>query len=234
MRAYRARKKAQPAPQPAPTVASTARPTSINAAQVTAAQAKAIADEQEDNMTIDQVLASKQYISAAITPNGYSMSQNLNWKLENDQQLNANERFVDDNLTAAMHPLGSDMMLYRGAHSDLIDALGVKNYQQMTDAQLANALVGASWQSKSFTSTSYDKSKNPFLTGNMAGGREVVMNIHAAGQAQGLFVNKRQAEVVLKKGTNFEITGARFTGNTRYPRTSTRGMREIELDIEVW
>lgn len=211
----------------------TARP-QINAQNLSQAQVDAIIDQQEDDFTIDQSLAAKQYISARDTGNGYSMSQNLNYKLENGGSLNANERFMEQQLSSAMHPLGQDTVLHRAAHSDLITALGVHNYQGMTDAQLSQALVGASWDSKSFTSTSYDRSKNPFISGSQAGGREVVMRIHASGAARGVFVNKAQAEVVLARGTHFEITGASFTGSTKYPRATGRPMREVVLDVDVW
>lgn len=209
-----------------------ARPT-INATAMSDQAAAAIAAGQDAVFTIDQTLAVKQYISAASTGNGYSMSQNMNYNLENGIPLNANERFVDNQLSSAMHPIGQDTVLHRGAHSDVLARLGVQNYQSMTDSQLKSALIGSQWTSKSYYSTSYDLSKNPFLSGAQAGGREVVMRLHTAGSANAVFANRKQAEVILAKGTNFAITNASFTGQTVHPRVGG-AMRQVVLDVDVW
>lgn len=205
----------------------------LNFHNITQAEIDAIIDEQEETFTIDQTLAIKQYISAKATSNGYSMSQNLNYALDNGLPLNANEQYMDQQLSSAMHAIGTDINLSRAAHSDILTQLGAGNYQNMTGAQLSQALTGAAFKTKSYSSTSYDVSKNPFISGAQAGGREVIMNIKAAGTTRGIFCNKAQAEVVLDKGTTFKITGARFTGKTVYPRTSMTGMKQVELDIEI-
>ena len=208
---------------------------SINAAPLSQAQVRAILDEQEENFTIDQVLAIKQYISQNPTSNGYSMAQNLNYKLDHGGAMNANERYMDSQLTEAMHAIGTDTELWRGAHTSVISALGLtpQMVATMDDAQLNAALRGASWTSKSYTSTSYDRSKSPFISGSQSGGREVIMHISAAGQTNGIFANRAQAEVILGKGTNFRITGASYTGRTAHPRVG-QPSRQIQIEVEAW
>lgn len=222
------------APVPIPPAVIRAAPTSINATQMTAADVRRILDEQEEDFTADEILAIKQYISQIAQGNGYSMSQNMNYKLNNGSALNANEKFVEQYLTEAMHPIGKDVVLYRGAHQGIIEELGVMNYDSLSESQLQSQLVGASWVARSFTSTSYDASKSPFLSGPQSGGREVVMNIHAAGSTNGILANRSQAECILGIGTNFRITGVRYTGKTATPRAANRSYKQIELDVEAW
>ena len=204
----------------------------LNFHNITDDEVKAIIDEQEEEFDIDAKLAIKQYISKNPMGNGYSMSQNLNYALENGLKLNANEQYMDQELTRVMHPIGYDINLNRAAHSDIFDKLGVKNYESLSSAQLNQRLTGAEWTTKSFASTSYDMSKNPFISGSQAGGREVIMNIKAPGSVKGIFVNKAQAEVVLAKGTRFKITSARFSGKTVYPRVGG-ARKQVILEIEL-
>lgn len=204
----------------------------LNYHNITDDEVKAIIDEQEEDFDIDAKLAIKQYISKKATSNGYSMSQNLNYALENGLKLNANEQYMDQELSRVMHNIGYDINLNRAAHSDIFDTLGIKNYESLSDAQLNQRLTGASWTTKSYASTSYDVSKNPFISGAQSGGREVIMNIKAPGSVKGIFVNKAQAEVVLAKGTKFKITSAHFNGKTVYPRVGG-ARRQVVLEIEL-
>jgi len=186
-------------------------------------------------MTIDQILAVKQYISSATDSSGYSMSQNLNHKLENNIPLNANEQYMLQLMNTAMHPIGVDTVLHRGAHQDLLQRLGVNNYDRMTEAQLNSVLVGKTMTTTSFTSTSYDYSKNPFLgSGPQAGGREVELKINAGKNTNVILANKKQAETILGIGTNFKIKGVRFTGRTASPRTSSRSLPVLEIEIDTF
>ena len=142
--------------------------------------AQALRDDTDDRYTPSVLDAIKQYISKADAGGGYSMSQIFNNKLNNDLKLNANEKFMDKFLQQGMHPIGKDVILYRGAHEDFLQQLlGVKNYSNMTEQQLKQALIGAEYTTKSYTSASYDKSKNPFYTGPNSGGREIEMEIKA-------------------------------------------------------
>lgn len=161
------------------------------------------------------------------------MSQNLNYKLDEGRPLTINEKFVHANLQKGMHTQNADMVLYRGAHQNFLEGLGVKNYHTMTEAQLQKALVGLQYQSKSYTSSSYDKSKNPFLSGAQAGGREIEMTIKQGGKTLVMLGARKQAEVITNIGTNYKITGVKFTGRTASPRGSSSSFPVLHLDIET-
>lgn len=82
-------------------------------------------------------------------------------------------------------------------------------------------------------STSYDGSKNPFNpSAPNGGGREVVMNIKAGKDTKVVFGAKKQAELVVNKGTTMTITGIHFDGTYATPRN--KGMRpRVIIDVEI-
>ena len=209
------------------------RPT-INATAMTDQEFNAAYRAQ--NPTQAQKSASFDYTDNRATSTGYSPSQNMNYKLDTGQRLTAKEQRMLDGMEQMQAPLEHDTVLHRGAHQGVLVALGVTNYDQMTQAQLQQALVGRQWTSKSLSSTSYDRKKSPFLSGPQAGGREVVMRINAAKGTSATRVNPSQAEVVLGRNTTWQITGVRFTGATANPRANRRpgGWPVVELEIEVW
>ena len=190
--------------------------------------------EEEDSRYSPSVLdAIKQYISKATDAAGSSMAQNLNHKLEHGLPLNANEKYMVKYMTQGMHDVGKDIMLYRGAHEDLLQRLGVKNYQNYTESQLKQMLVGSTFTSKSFTSASYDKSKNPFYTGPASGGREVEIIIKTPSSAKMVFGARSQAEVILGIGTNYRVTDISYTGRVATPRNS--GVKKVvQLELEAY
>ena len=195
-------------------------------------EAQALRDEVDDMYEPSVRDAIKQYISKADTGNGYSMSQNFNNKLENDLKLNANEKFMDNYLQKGMHDIGKNIILYRGAHEDVLQKLGIKNYQNYTEQQLKQMVVGATFRNKGYTSASYDRSKNPFYTGANSGGREVEMVIKAPANTKAVFGAKSQAEFILNKNTQFRITNIRYTGRTATPRNA--GMKPVvEIEVEI-
>ena len=104
----------------------------------------------------------------------------------------------------------------------------------MSDAQLQSALVGKTFKTTSYMSTSYDGKKNPFNpSASGGGGREVVMNIKAGKDTKMVFGAKKQAEIVLNKGTNFKITGIKYDGSYATPRNSGTKPRVV-LEIETY
>ena len=140
--------------------------------------------------------ARKLYVSDATDANGFSFSQNLNYKLDNGIALNANEQFMKNMLGNGMRPIGKDTVLFRAAHDDILKQLGIKDYTKMTEAQLQQKLVGTTMQTTSYTSWSYDKSKNPFLPGQPQGrGREVYIVNKAQSSTNMFFGAKSQAEI---------------------------------------
>lgn len=201
----------------------------------TDADAQQLRDDMEDIYDADVTSAIKLYISDS-NPNGdgYSHSQNLNYKLDNGLPLNVNEKYIDDNIQAGMHSIGKDSNLVRYCHDDILKSAGIKDYTKLNDAQLQSALVGRTFQTTSYMSTSYDGSKNPFSpNGKNGGGREVVMNIKAGKDTKMVFGAKKQAEIVLNKGTNMKITGIHYDGSYATPRG--KGMKpRVVLDVEVF
>lgn len=162
------------------------------------------------------------------------MSQTLNYKLDEGMPLTFNEKFTLANLQKGMHPQNADMVMYRGAHQNVLEALGVKNYHTMSEAQLQKALVGQTFKTKSFVSMSYDRSKNPFLSGSQAGGREIEMTIKQGAKTLVILGKRAQAEVIANIGTNYKITGVNFTGRTATPQGASRSYPVLNLNIETY
>lgn len=197
--------------------------------------AQKLRDDMEDMYDPDVTDAIKLYISDS-NPNGdgFSHSQNLNYKLDNGIPLNPTEKFIDDNIQAGMHPIGKDSNLVRYCHDDILQACGVSDYSTMSDAQLQSRLVGTTFRTTSYMSTSYDGSKNPFNpSAPGGGGREVVMNIRAGKNTNMVFGAKKQSEIVLNKGTDMRIVGIHFDGTYATPRN--KGVRpRVILDVETF
>lgn len=197
--------------------------------------AQQLRDDVDDRYDPDVTDAIKLYISDS-NPNGdgFSHSQNLNYKLDNGMKLNPTEQFIDDNIQAGMHAIGKDSQLVRYCHDDILKSAGISDYTKMSDAQLQSALVGKTFQTTSYMSTSYDGNKNPFNpNAKQGGGREVVMNINAGKDTKMVFGAKKQAEIVLNKGTNFKITGIHYDGSYATPRNSGIKPRVV-IDVETY
>ena len=197
--------------------------------------AQKLRDDMEDIYDPDVTDAIKLYISDS-NPNGdgYSHSQNLNYKLDNGMKLNATEKFIDDNIQAGMHSLGKDSNLVRYCHDDILQKCGIKDYTKLTDAQLQNKLIGTKLQTTAYMSTSYDGKKNPFNPSAPAGGgREVLMNVKAGKDTKVVFGAKKQAELVINKGTNLKIVGIHYDGTYATPRGKGSKPRVI-LDVETY
>ena len=168
------------------------------------------------------------------TGTDYCHSQNLNYKLDNGIPLNSTEKYIDDNIQAGMHSIGKDSQLVRYCHDDILKSAGISDYTKMSDSQLQSALVGKTFQTTSYLSTSYDAKKSPFNpSAPLGGGREVVMKINAGKDTKMVFGAKKQAEIVLNKGTNFKITGIQYDGSYATPRNSGRKPRVV-LEIETY
>lgn len=179
--------------------------------------------------------ARKLYVSDATDGSGFSFSQNLNYKLDNGIALNANEQFMKNMLGNGMRPIGQDTVLFRAAHDDILKQLGIKDYTKMTQTQLEQKLVGTTMQTTSYTSWSYDKSKNPFLPGQpQGGGREVYIINKAQSSTNMFFGAKSQAEVVTNVGTNLKIKKVYFDGTHATPRLRSRSVPRIVIEVESW
>lgn len=210
----------------------------ISFTQMTDADAAQLRDDMDGNYEPDVVNAIKMYISSAdANGDGFSYSQNLNYKLDNGIPLDVNETYIDSFIGQGMHDIGKDVTLFRACHDDVLKSCGISDYSKMTESQLKSALVGTTFTTKSYMSTSYDKAKSPFYHGNsssgVSGGREVYMNINAKANTKMVFGSKSQAEFVLNKGTNFKITGVHYDGTSATPRGKGSKPRVV-IDIETY
>ncbi len=191
-----------------------------------------MAQDQNSKYDINTRLAINQYIREDQQANGFTMSQNLNHALETGAKLNATEQYVYNHLMGAMHDLGKDTVVIRAAHKDFLEAIGVRDYQNMSGPQLDAAVKGAVYQEKKFVSAAFDPKKNPFISGYASGGREVYLNIKAPRDTKCILGNTSQSEVILSPGTKYKVAGARFDGTYAHPRAGGRLPRVI-IDVEV-
>ena len=217
-----------PIPAPVQSVKNYSKFTDTDASQLIAVNADAYDDP-------DFNYARKLYVSDATDSAGFSFSQNLNYKLDNGIALDANEQFMHSMLGLGMRPIGKDTMLFRAAHDDILKQLGIKDYTKMSQAQLQQQLVGTTMQTTSYTSWSYDKSKNPFLPGQPGGnGREVYIVNKSAASTSMFFGAKSQAEVVTNIGTNMKISNVYFDGTYATPRLRKTSVPRIVIEVESW
>ena len=148
----------------------------------------------------------------------------------------ASMQYTSAYMDKAVHPIGKDVVLQRGAHDGMLrTAFNIPDYSQYSESQLQSMLVGQTFTNTSYMSTSYDVSKNPFLSSSsgVSGGREIVYNIKAGANTKMIFGARAQSEIVLAKGTNFRITGVHYTGKTASPRTGA-SKKQLQIDIETY
>ena len=183
----------------------------------------------------DSVVPQKIYISDATDNQGYSFSQSMNYKLDNDLPLNATEKWINDNLQNGMHDLGKDTNLVRYCHDDILQKCGISDYTKLSDSQLQSKLIGTELKTTAYMSTSYDAKKSPFAPNQaLGGGREVVMNVKASSTTKVVLGAKAQSEIVINKGTNLRITGVHYDGSYATPRTSSMSKPRVVIDVETF
>ena len=229
----------------------------VNPKLLTDAEAQKLRDLQDSAYDPNTTSAVKLYISNTdFDRQGHSLSQVMNYLEQNGVDLSTanlnaiNKQFglhlspndlssiqyTSAYMEKAVHPLGQDTILQRGAHDDLLkQAFGISDYSKLSQSQLQGKLVGQTFKNTSYMSTSYDPSKNPFLSSSsgVSGGRELVLNIKAGKNTKVLFGAKKQSEVIIGKGTDFKITGVRYSGKTATPRGGSY-KPQIIIDIETY
>ena len=228
-----------------------------NAKVLTDQEAQDLRDQQDSSYDPSTASAVKMYISNTnFDKQGHSLSQTMNF-LESEgvdlatADLNAvnkkyglslspsdwaSMQYTSAYMARAVHPLGQDTILQRGAHDDMLRQIfGIRDYSKMSQAQLQSALVGKTFKNSSYMSSSYDITKNPFLgsSSGVSGGREIVYNIKAGKNTKVLFGAKAQSEVIIGKGTDFKITGVHYSGKTATPRGG-RSKPQLVIDIETY
>lgn len=230
----------------------------MNAQAFTDSDAASLRQQQDSMYDANTTAAVKMYISNTDFDNqGHSLSQTMNYLLDNGEDLNsikdinainkkyglnltlndlASMQYTDSYMAVATHSIGKSAILQRGAHDDMLkNAFGISDYTKMSEKQLQQTLVGKTFKTKSYMSTSYDVKKNPFLgSGQMqAGGREVVYNVKTGPNTKILFGARKQSEIVIDKSTDFKITGVKYTGKIATPRGG-RLKPQIVIDIETY
>lgn len=213
---------------------------------------------QKQNLTIDQTLATMQYLRAdKEAGTNYSMSQNMNFlMMQNAAQgkpltagMNANQLYTYRHMMASMHNLGYNVNLTRYDHGDFVNNLlrqaGVtKDYSQASVAQLSRALVGKTYGEERMVSTSYNNFKNaPQSSKDVFMNRAVRIEYKAKASAQAMMPGNgpggRIAEMVLAPSAgrqNYKIVGVRYDNavNVRQKGTSyLSGQKQLVLTVEV-
>lgn len=184
------------------------------------------------NADINVKYAVLQYIRQDTDGNSKSPSQNMNHKLETGQKLTQNEAKMVKNLDKGMTPIGQDTVLYRADHAqDIMNKLGIKGWEKMSNAQLQAAVVGKVVTESKYLSTSTDTQSNPFITGAQAGGRSAMITFKTPGTTKAILGNPKQKEAVIARGSQWKITGVRFTGKMVYPKAGG-AYPQIAFDAE--
>ena len=121
-------------------------------------------DQQDSAYDASTTAAVKMYISNTdFDRQGHSLSQVMNY-LESEgvdlatadlkainkkfglrmtQSDLASMQYTSAYMDRAVHPLGQDTLLQRGAHDDILrQAFGISDYSKMSQKQLQSALVG--------------------------------------------------------------------------------------------
>lgn len=224
---------------------------------LTSSEANSLQSKYESNFDAATKKSVAKYISDTdFDGDGHSLSQVMNRIVNNGDDLQqmtvsqVNSKYglsltqnqflqlqkTDANIDAAMHSLGEAVQLQRGCHEgDLQRLFGIRDYTKMSESQLQDMLVGATFKNTAVMSTSYNVKSNPFLgSGPAAGGRELVYSIKAGAKTSAVFGAKNQTEIILGKGQSWRITNVKYTGKTAYPRGKGKSMPQLQIDIETY
>lgn len=229
----------------------------IGASALTAGEAAKLQEQAESGFDAATRKSVSKYISNTdFDGMGHSMSQTANYIINNGGDLQSMSRTeinskyglvlsqtqyaalqkMDANIDAAMHPIGQSVTLQRGAHAgELLRNFGITDYASMSEAELKQKLVGATFKNKAVMSTSYDVIKNPFLgSGPASGGREVVYTIKAGANTKVVFGATSQSELIIGKGTNWRVADVRYTGKQALPKSTMKYTPQVEIVIETY
>ena len=215
---------------------------------------------QKQNLTIDQTLATIQYLRAdKEAGTQYSMSQNMNYlMMQNAAQgkpltagMNANQLYTYRHMMGAMHNLGYNVNLTRYDHGDFVNGLlrqaGVtKDYSNYTAAQLSRALVGGTYAENRMVSTSYNNFKNaPQSSKDTFMNRAVRIEYRAKASTQAMMPGNgpggRVGEIVLAPSgsrQNYKVVGVRYDNavNVRQKGSAPgqlSSQKQLVLTVEV-
>lgn len=217
---------------------------------------------QQQNLTIDQVSATIQYLRddkevlrGAQTQ--YSMAQNMNWHMVQNaekglpvtQGMNANQLFTYRHMLAAMHNLGYNVNLTRYDHGEFVNKIlqqaGVtQDFSRLSEAQLSSVLTGRPYSEERLVSTSYNNFKNaPQQTKDTFLNRAVRIEYKARASTQAMMPGNgpggKIGEIVLAPSggrQNYRIVGVRYDPNVGVRQKGTNwtsSQRQLVLTVEV-
>lgn len=188
--------------------------------------------------------ATKSAINIYLDPNAiagtmYSPSQTVNHKLRQGTSLTSREQTMINDLDRGMHNLGYNLTLTRYDRTGYLHTmLGLPssvNPDRITATQLRN-LVGKTYKDNAIVSTSYNQFANA-PAGNCFTDKAVKINIKAPARAQALMPGTGPGgdfgEILLGRGQNYRITGARVL-NQRSRSGGTHYNHRIEIDVEMY
>lgn len=202
---------------------------------------------QSQNMTIDQQIATMNYLEPNPEKGSlYSMSQNLNYALANGQPLNANQKYVYNNLMGSMHNLGENLNLTRYDHQAGVDNLlkqaGYKgSYDSLSETQLKKLLVGQTYKENKFVSTSTNNFANAGSSAQTFTSRPIKYTYKTKANVQAYMPGNGPGgalgEMVLAPSgskANYKIVDVKYTGQkARKKGTQSYTLPQVEIVVEV-
>ena len=195
---------------------------------------------QQQAFGIDTRMAVADYLNNQATPGSmYSPSQQLNHNMRQGLPLTANEQFMQESLMEGMHNLGYNLNLTRYDRVDALNqfGLGGGKYQNYSEAQLKQMLVGSTFHDKGFTSVSYNNFKNA-PAGNNFTDKAVVFKYRAKANTQALMPGKGPGgdfgELILAPGQKMRITDVKFSTNSGGGRVQGRSGASYYDRIEIY
>lgn len=166
----------------------------------------------------------------------YSPSQILNNKLRKGIALTAKEKQVMAGLDAGMHDLGYNANMTRYDRIGYVERLlGGRNYWQMTEQQVKNALIGKTYPDKAYVSASHNRFINA-PPGNNFQDKAVEVRIHAKSTTKVLMPGTGRGgdfgEMILARGQNYKIVDVKMPrGQTG--RSGPNYYQKIVITVEV-
>jgi len=226
----------QPAPAaaPAPAAQQAAAPAPVTYGRMPMSEAAYMAQQ---NFSAATQAAIQTYLQAHAAPGSlYSSSQILNNALRKGLPLTAAQKQTMAGLDAGMHDLGYNANMTRYDRIGYVERLlGGRNYWQMTEQQVKNALIGKTYPDKAYVSASH----NRFIhapAGNNFQDKAVEVRIHAKSTtkvlAPGTGPGGDFGEMILARGQNYKIVDVKMPrGQTG--RSGANYYQKIVITVEV-
>ena len=226
----------QPAPTaaPAPAAQQAAAPAPVTYGRMPMSEAQYMARQTPTAAT---QAAIQTYLQAHAMPGSlYSPSQILNNALRKGLPLTAAQKQMMAGLDAGMHDLGYNANMTRYDRIGYVERLlNGRNYWQMTEQQVKNALIGKTYPDKAYVSASHNRFINA-PAGNNFQDKAVEVRIHAKSTtkvlAPGAGPGGDFGEMILARGQNYKIVDVKMPrGQTG--RSGANYYQKIVITVEV-